>query len=84
MTTLVMFPRTASATAWQLLPYVVLGVLASEAMRIPLVHSLLEQDMSGDAALAFLIAGPAPPLMGLATIVWSGYVQQVARTTDAC
>lgn len=39
---------------------------------IPLVHSLLEQGMSGGAALAFLIAGPAtriPPLMGLATIV---------------
>ena len=39
---------------------------------IPLVHALMEQGMSGGAALAFLIAGPAtriPPLMALATIV---------------
>jgi len=39
---------------------------------IPLVRALMEQGMSGGAALAFLVAGPAtriPPLMALATIV---------------
>jgi uncharacterized membrane protein YraQ (UPF0718 family) len=39
---------------------------------IPLVRSLIEEGMSGGAALAFLIAGPATriaPLMALATIV---------------
>jgi uncharacterized protein len=39
---------------------------------IPLVRALLEQGMSGGAALAFLVAGPATrvtPLMAMATIL---------------
>jgi uncharacterized membrane protein YraQ (UPF0718 family) len=55
--------RGAAATTWQLLPYVVLGVLASEGLRYTNVAPLLERGCRKHPAVAI----PAAALLGIAS-----------------
>jgi uncharacterized membrane protein YraQ (UPF0718 family) len=61
MTTLVQILRLAAAELWQLLPYVVLGVLASEGLRYTPVSRLLERGCRRHP----LVAIPAAALLGI-------------------
>src|SRR5512143_2830625 len=51
----------AAATAWQLLPYLVLGVLASEALRYTPVLPILERGCRRHPAVAI----PAAAVLGM-------------------
>jgi uncharacterized membrane protein YraQ (UPF0718 family) len=55
--------RVAAVTTWQLLPYVVLGVLASEGLRYTNVAPLLERGCRKHPAVAI----PAAALLGIAS-----------------
>jgi uncharacterized membrane protein YraQ (UPF0718 family) len=55
--------RVAAATTWQLLPYVILGVLASEGLRYTNVAPLLERGCRKHPAVAI----PAAALLGIAS-----------------
>jgi uncharacterized protein len=55
--------RVAAATTWQLLPYVVLGVIASEGLRYTNVAPLLERGCRQHPAVAI----PAAALLGIAS-----------------
>jgi uncharacterized protein len=71
MTTLVLILRHAAATTWQLLPYVVLGVLASEALRYTAVAPLLERACRKHPALSVPLAavvGIVSPLCTYGTV----------------
>ncbi len=61
MTILVSIVRVAAGTAWQLLPYLVLGVLASEALRYTPVSPILERGCRRHPAVAI----PAAALLGM-------------------
>ena len=71
MTTLVLILRLAAATTWQLLPYVVVGVLASEALRYTQVAPLLERGCRRHPAVAIPLAaalGIVSPLCTYGTV----------------
>jgi uncharacterized protein len=61
MNTLTLILRMAGRETWQLLPYVVLGVLASEALRFTPVSSWLERGCRRQPALAI----PAAAILGI-------------------
>jgi uncharacterized membrane protein YraQ (UPF0718 family) len=61
MTILVSILQVAAATAWQLLPYLVLGALASEALRYTPVSPILERGCRRHPAVAI----PAAALLGM-------------------
>lgn len=63
MTIVLAVLRAAAATTWQLLPYVVLGVLASEGLRYTNVAPLLERGCRKHPAVAI----PAAALLGIAS-----------------
>lgn len=63
MTILLAVLRVAAAITWQLLPYVVLGVIASEGLRYTNVAPLLERGCRRHAAVAI----PAAALLGIAS-----------------
>lgn len=63
MTILLAVLRVAAATTWQLLPYVVLGVIASEGLRYTNVAPLLERGCRQHPAVAI----PAAALLGIAS-----------------
>jgi len=71
MTTLTETLRVAFASAWQLLPYLVLGVLASEGMRYTPVSSWLERVCRSHPAMAIpfsAVLGMASPLCTYGTV----------------
>jgi uncharacterized protein len=71
MTTVVLILRQAAATAWQLLPYVVLGVLASQALRYTAVLPLLERACRRHPAVSIPLAavvGMVSPLCTYGTV----------------
>jgi uncharacterized membrane protein YraQ (UPF0718 family) len=71
MTTLVLILRLAAATTWQLLPYVVIGVLAGEALRYTSVAPLLERGCRKHPAVAVPLAaglGIVSPLCTYGTV----------------
>ena len=61
MTILVSILKVATATGWQLLPYLVLGVLASEALRYTPVSPVLERGCRHHPAVAV----PAAAVLGM-------------------
>jgi uncharacterized protein len=61
MTTLVQILRLAAAEVWQLLPYLVLGVLASEGLRHTPVANVLERGCRRRPAVAI----PAAAVLGI-------------------
>ena len=61
MTLVVAMLKVAAATTWQLLPWVVLGVLASEGLRYTNLAPLLEQGCRRNPALAI----PAAAALGI-------------------
>jgi uncharacterized membrane protein YraQ (UPF0718 family) len=71
MTTLVLILRLAAATTWQLLPYVVIGVLAGEALRYTSITPLLERGCRKHPAVAVPLAaglGIVSPLCTYGTV----------------
>lgn len=80
MTIVLAVLRLAAATTWQLLPYVVLGVLASEGLRYTNVAPLLERGCGRHPAIAIPAAaflGIASPICTFATVP---LVVQLLRT----
>jgi len=63
MTVVVQILRLAAAEVWQLLPYLVLGVLASEGLRYTPVANVLERGCRRHPAVAI----PAAALLGIAS-----------------
>ena len=61
MTILVSILQVAAATAWQLLPYLVVGVVASEALRYTPVSLILERGCRRHPAVAI----PAAAVLGM-------------------
>jgi uncharacterized protein len=61
MTAAVLILRLAATSAWQLLPYLVLGVLASEGLRYTAVSPLLERGCRRHPAIAI----PVSALLGI-------------------
>jgi uncharacterized protein len=71
MTTLVLIFRVAAPNAWQLLPYLLLGVLASEALRYTAFSPLLERGCRRHPAIAIPVAallGIVSPLCTYGTV----------------
>lgn len=61
MSALLLILRVSASTAWQLLPYVLIGILASEGLRYTPVSALLERGCRQHPALAV----PAAALLGV-------------------
>jgi uncharacterized protein len=61
MATVVLVLRLAASTTWQLLPYLLLGVLASEGLRYTQVSPLLERGCRSHPAIAI----PLSALLGI-------------------
>ncbi|HEX7500433.1 MAG TPA: permease [Polyangia bacterium] len=78
--TLVLILRLAGATLWQLLPYVVLGVLASEALRYTSVSPLLERGCRRHPAVAIPLAAGLGMVSPLCTYGTVPLVLQLLRT----
>jgi uncharacterized membrane protein YraQ (UPF0718 family) len=71
MTTLVLILRQAATTTWQLLPYVVLGVVVSEALRYTAVAPLLDRACRKHPAVSVPLAaavGIVSPLCTYGTV----------------
>jgi len=71
MSTLLLILRTAASTTWQLLPYVVIGVVAGEALRFTPIASLVERASHRRPAFAIPVAaiiGLASPLCTYGTV----------------
>lgn len=71
MTTVLLILRHAAASTWQLLPYVVFGVLASQALRYTAVAPLLERACRSHAAVSIPLAalvGMVSPLCTYGTV----------------
>lgn len=71
MTTAILVLKLAAGSTWQLLPYLVLGVLASEGLRYTSVSPLLERGCRSQPAIAIPLAavlGVVSPLCTYGTV----------------
>jgi hypothetical protein len=80
MTTVLAILRLAAATTWQLLPYVVIGVLASEALRYTSFAPLLERGCRKHPAVAIPLAAVLGMVSPLCTYGTVPFVLQLLRT----
>jgi uncharacterized protein len=80
MTTLALILRLAAATTWQLLPYVIIGVLISEALRYTPVAPVLERGCRKHPALAIPLAAVLGIVSPLCTYGTVPLVLQLLRT----